>query len=169
MVEKKIVLYDLRLTYNGPVSIENFYKEVEDWIKQKGMNKELKKKMEKLTNKGKKLEWTIECWKNLAHYAKEVVRIKSIFNNVKEIEVKRKGKRIKIQQADVLIIFDGILETDLVDKWEQTPWFYFFRALYDKYIWKFYSERHDSSVVTDTNDLHKTLTAFFNLEKMKVQ
>jgi len=169
MIEKKIIVYDLRLSYNGPLKIVDFYKEVENWMNRKGMNKELKKKMEKLTAKGKQLEWTIECWKNLTHFAKDVVRLRSMFNNVREIEVKRNGRRIKMQQADVLLIFDGILETDLAHKWEQKPTFYFLRAMVDKYIWKFHTERYDGIVAADTYDLQKTLQAFFNLQKMIVQ
>ena len=169
MIEKKIIVYDLRMSYNGPVKIEEFYKEVEDWIKQKGMNKELKKKMEKLAGKGKQLEWTIEIWKNLSNFAKEVVRLRSIFNEVREIEINRNGRRIKTQQADVLLIMDDILETDLNQKWEQKPLFYFVRAMVDKYVWKFYTERYDDIVAADTHELHKLLNAFFNLQKMKVQ
>jgi hypothetical protein len=169
MTEKKIIVYELRLSYNGPVKIESFFKEVEDWIKRKGMQKELKKKMERLAKKGKKLEWTIECWKNYAHHSKEVVRMRSMFNDVKDVEIKRKGKRIKTQQADVLLIFDGILETDLSQKWEQKPLFYFARALVDRYIWKFYTERYDGIVAEDTYDMQRTLQAFFNLQKMSVQ
>ena len=169
MVEKKFVVYDLRLSYNGPVNIEDFYREVEDWMRQKGLSKELKKKTENLTPKGKKLEWTVECWKNITTFAKEVVRLRSFFNNVREIEVRRNGKRIKTQQADVLIQIDGILETDLSQRWEQTPIFYFFKMLVDKYIWPFYSGRYDGFPAADAHDLHKTLQAFFNLQKMKVQ
>jgi len=169
MVEKKFVVYNLRLAYNGPIKIVDFYKEVEDWIRQKKMNKELKKKMERLTPKGKKLEWIVECWKKHASEVKEVIRLRSMFNDVKDIEVNRNGKRIKIQQADILILIDGILETDLSEKWEQKPMFFFIRAMVDKYIWKFHTEKYDGIVANDADDLHRTLQAFFNLQKMAVQ
>jgi len=168
-MEKKIVDYDIRLSYNGPVKITDFFKEVEDWIKKKGMKKDLKKKMERLTGKGKKLEWTVECWKKLEHHTTEVVRLRSMFNEVKDIEVDRQGRRIKTQQADILLLIDGILETDTSQKWEQKPTFYFIRALIDKYVWKFHTEKYDGLVSSDAHDLHRTLQAFFNLQKMKVQ
>ncbi len=169
MVEKKFVVYELRLGYNGPVKIEDFYKEVENWIKSKDMDKETKRKMERLTAKGKKLEWTIECSKEITNFAKGVVRMRSMFNNVREIQVKKKGRKIKTQQAEVLILLDGILETDLSQKWEQKPTFHFLRMLIDKFIWKFYTERYDGIPAADTHELHKTLQAFFNLEKIKYQ
>jgi hypothetical protein len=168
MVEKKIVVYDLRLSYNGPFKMEEFYKEVEDWIKEKGMEKELKKKMEHVTPKGKEVEWIIECWKNVTEYAKDVVRLRAMFHNVKEVDVAKGGRRMRINQADVLMILDGILETELAERWEQKPLFYFIRTLIDKYIWKFHTEKYFDVVYADTHDLHRRLKAFFSLQKYKV-
>ena len=34
--EKKQVLYDLRMTYDGPFILEDFYAEVDKWIDEKG-------------------------------------------------------------------------------------------------------------------------------------
>lgn len=168
MVEKKIIVYDLRLSYNGPLSIEDIYKEVEDWVKEKGMERELKKKMEHVTPKGKEIEWTVECWKDLAAYAKDIVRLRALFHDVKEVDVLKDGKKMRINQAHVLLIFDGILETDLTQKWEQQPLFWFIRALFDKYIYKFHTEKFFDVVYADTHDLHKRLKAFFSLYKYKV-
>ena len=44
MSEKKQVLYDLRTSYNGPFVVEEFYAEVDNWIREKGHEKEQKKK-----------------------------------------------------------------------------------------------------------------------------
>ena len=115
MVEKKIIVYDLRLSYNGPLKIVDFYKEVENWMNRKGMNKELKKKMEKLTAKGKQLEWTIECWKNLTHFAKDVVRLRSMFNNVREIEVKRNMKNYLMPLIEKILLRKRFLIETIFD------------------------------------------------------
>ena len=54
MVEKKHIVFDLNLKYNGPLSIEEFYAEVEKWIDERGLSKDLKRKSENITSKGKK-------------------------------------------------------------------------------------------------------------------
>jgi len=54
-MEKKQVVYELRLSYNGPVSIEEFYGEVEKWMDEKGMQKDIKRKSEEVKPKGKKM------------------------------------------------------------------------------------------------------------------
>ncbi|MFH0867782.1 MAG: hypothetical protein V1831_00560 [Candidatus Woesearchaeota archaeon] len=172
MVEKKQIVYDLRLSYNGPLSIEEFYAEVERWMGEKGMQKDIKRKSEDVTSKGKKIEWIIEAWKSPVRAAKEVVRMRALFNNIKELKIKKKKRTLKINQADVLIVIDGFLETSLTARWTQKPIYSFFRTLYDKYIWMIGStitEHHEGPVTEDCYDLHKRLKAFFSLYKMKVE
>ena len=45
-VIKKFVVDGMKLSYNGPFDIVEFYKKVEDWISAKGKEKEIKKKVE---------------------------------------------------------------------------------------------------------------------------
>ncbi len=168
MVEKKQIIWDLRLSYNGPLSIEEFYAEVEKWMAEKGLQKEIKRKSEDVGKKGKKIEWVIEAWKSITHLVKHIVRLRALFNNIKEIKIKRKGRTIKINQADVLIVIDGFIETEFSHQWTMQPWFYFLRAIYDKYIWKIWSEKYDDLVTEECYDLHKRLKAFFSLSKMRV-
>jgi len=172
MVEKKHIVFDLRLSYNGPLSIEEFYAEVEKWMDDKGLQKDLKKKSEDVMQKGKKIEWVIEAFKDLTSEVKHLVILRALFNNVKEFKIKKKGHTVKINQADVLIVIDGFIETSLTSRWTQAPLFQFLRTLFDKYIWNVGhsgAEMHESIVYEDCYDLHKRLKAFFNLSKMKVR
>ncbi len=167
MVEKKHIVYDLRVTYNGPLSIENFYEEVEKWMEEKGLQKEIKRKSEDVNPKGKRVEWIIEAWKSITHEDKHIVRLRALFDNIKEIKIKRKGHTVKINQADVLIVIDGFLETHLAHRWTHKPLIEFLTRLYDKYIWMI-MEKHEPPIKEDCYDLHKRLKAFFSLSKMKV-
>ena len=171
MTEKKQIVFDLRLNYNGPLSIEEFYAEVEKWMSEKGLQKDIKRKSEDITSKGKEIEWIIEAWKSPVRAVKEVVRLRALFDKTKEVKLKRKGQNITINQADVLIVIDGFLETSLTGRWTQKPLYSFFRTLFDKYIWMIGStvtEAHEAPVTEDCYDLHKRLKAFFSLYKIKV-
>ncbi len=170
-MEKKHVLRDLRYEYSGPLSVEDFYRELEKWMGENGMQKEIKRKSEDVTSKGKKIEWVIEAWREATHLVKHVVRLRVLFDNVKEFNVKRKNRVIRANQADVLIEIDGFVETKLVYQWTTNPLYSFFRTLYDKYIWNIgmtESERNEGPVRNYCYDLHKRLKAFLGLYKMKV-
>ena len=167
-MEKKHVINELKLSYNGPLPIEEFYAEVEKWMSEKDMQKDLKRKSEDVGSKGKKIEWIIECWKSLTHDHKHVVRLRVLFDKVKEVKLKRKGYTVKTNQADVLVVIDGFLETELSHQWTIKPTFYFLRSLYDKYVWKIWSEKYDSGVNEDCYDLYKRLQTFFDSSKTEV-
>ena len=167
-MEKKHIVHDLKVNYNGPLSIEGFYAEVDKWLDERGLEKEIKRKSEDVNPKDKKIEWVIEAWKEVTQHVKRVVRLRVLFDNVKEIRVKRRGHTIRVNQADVLVDIDGFLETKLQYQWTQHPIYTFLRVLYDKYVWMII-EKHEGPVNQDCYDLHRRLTSFFNLSKMKVE
>lgn len=173
MVEKKHIVVDLMLKYDGPASIEDFYGEVEKWMQERNLHKDLKRKSENVTSKGKKIEWIIEAWRSPVRAVKQMVRLRALFNNVKEVKIKRKNHTIRINKVNALITIDGWMETSLTSRWTAiNPLYAFFRTLYDKYIWLIGSnvtEANEGPVTEDCYDLHKRLKAFFELYKMKVR
>ena len=170
MVEKKQVLYDLRTTYNGPFVVEDFYAEVENWVREKGMEKEPKKKMEHVTKNGKKIEWVIEANHHFDDLHHGIVVLRALLDNVKESIIKKDGKKIRINNGDVLINIDGFIQSHIHGSFYQVkPVYYFIRALVDKFIYKFWSDKYDGDVSSDCHDLFKRLRLFFALQKDKYE
>ena len=166
MTEKKIVVDGLRLSYNGPFDIIDFYKFVENWLRKNSLHKETKRKLEHVTTKGKKIEWMIECWKDLEKESKSVTRMRAIFNNVTEIELVKGDSKRKLNHGNVLIIIDGFVESHYHRMWySYKPLWFFSRALFDKFIWKIWTEKHDETVRKISYDLHKVLNKFFDMYK----
>ncbi|MBW2980841.1 hypothetical protein KY360_05485 [Candidatus Woesearchaeota archaeon] len=163
--ENKLVVDGLRLSYNGIFDIIDFYKTVEDWIRENGYEKEIKKKLEHVIPTGKKLEWHIEIWKQVYDWARIVVSMRALFNNVKEVELEKAGAKRRLNHGDALIIFDAWLEMDLEGRWQQKPGYFFLRTLFDKFVYMFWGEKEKvtTPLKNDTYKLHKRLTAFFNL------
>ncbi len=171
MSEKKHIIKDLRLTYSGPLSVEEFYAEIHKWMNEWDLNEDLKRKSEEVMHKGKKVEWITEGWKEVVHDVRHVVRLRALFDNVTDSIIKKRGKKIRISQAEVMIEIDGFVETHLEYHWSQKPSYQFLRTLFDKYIWPIgmtETERNEGPVRDECYDLHSRIKAFFNLYKMKV-
>ncbi|MBI2134544.1 hypothetical protein HYU09_01005 [Candidatus Woesearchaeota archaeon] len=172
MVEKKHVVVGLMLKYNGPLSVEDFYREVDKWCKEKGMEKEIKRKSEEVKSKGKRIEYVVELWKNPVRAVKHMVQLRVLFDNVTEASKKSKGRTINFNQASVFVNIEGWLETSLTSRWTQVnPLYAFLRTMYDKYIWgigQSITERYEGGIQADSYDLHKRLKSFFELYKIKV-
>ncbi|MDP3765290.1 MAG: hypothetical protein Q8R04_02155 [Nanoarchaeota archaeon] len=168
MVEKKQVLYDLRTNYNGPFSVEDFYAEVENWIKEKGFEKEPKKKSEHVTKNGKKIEWVIEVHHHLDDLHHTVIVMRALLDNIREVVIKKDGKKIRINNGDVFVNIDGFIQSHIYGSFFQIrPIYYFIRALIDRYIYNFWSFKYDGAVNSDGRELFKRITSFFNVQKYK--
>ncbi|MFH1641442.1 MAG: hypothetical protein ABIC04_00925 [Nanoarchaeota archaeon] len=162
MTERKFSVQELRFSYNGPLDIVDFFRAVEDWIHKKGFHKDIKKKSEEVTAKGKRVEWFIEINGELADYARSVIRLRVLFKNIKDAKIELKGRKKRVQVVDALLYFDGILETDLEGRWYQKPTFYFFRAVYDKYFSHYYTQRFEAKLTADTYALYHYIMDYFN-------
>ena len=139
MSEKKQVLYDLRISYNGPFAVEEFYAEVDNWIREKGYEKEQKKKMEQVTKYGKKIHWVIEVNSHLDDLHHGIIIVRALLDNIKEVVVKKEGKKMRINNGDVLVNMDAFVESHIHASFYQAkPVYYFFRTLIDKYIYNFF-------------------------------
>lgn len=170
MVEKKQVLYDLRTTYNGPFVVEDFYGEVDKWIKEKGFERELKKKLEHVTKNGKKIEWVIEAQQHIDDLHHGIVVLRALMDNVKEVVVKKDGKKIRVNNGDVLVNIDGFLQTHIHGSFFQIkPIYYLIRTVIDKYVWNFWWGKYDGLVNSNGRDLLKRVQSFFLVQKYKYE
>ncbi len=170
MSEKKQVLYDLRNSYNGPFSVEDFYAEIDSWIKDKGYEKELKKKMEHVTKNGKKIEYVIEVHSHLDDLHHGVVVLRALLDNIKEIAIKKGGKKMRLNSGDALININAFIEAHVHGSFYQVkPIYYLIRTLLDKYVYNFWSGKYDGIVRSDGEDLFKRINSYFNLQKYKYE
>ena len=170
MSEKKQVLYDLKTTYSGPFLVEDFYREIDSWVSEKGFEKEPKKKMEHVTKNGKRIEWVMEAHRELDHYHHDVIVLRALMDNVKEVAIKKSGKKIIINNGDVLINIDGFIQSHVHGSFYQTkPFYYLARALIDFYVYNFWSFKLDGTVSSDCHDMFKRIRSFFQLQKYKYE
>ncbi len=170
MAEKKQVLYDLRTAYNGPFIVEDFYAEVDSWIKENGFEKEPKKKSEHVTKNGKRIEWIIEAHRHLDDLHHGVIVLMALLDNVKEVNIKKDGKKIRINNGDVLINIDGWINSHIHGSFYQVkPIYYFIRTLIDKFVYNFWSDKYDGTVASDCHSLFKRIRAFFKVQKFKYE
>ena len=163
MVEKYVVVDKLRLTYEGLFNVSELYKLIDGWLRTKSYDKHELKNIEKVRPEGKFIEIELFPWKKLTDYAISLIRLRIIMTDIKEVEVEREGKKAKMNQGTVHMVFDGMLETDYEKRWESKPIFYFLRAIVDKYIYRSYLDGYKQVIMQDVNQLHTQIKAFLNL------
>ena len=79
------------------------------------------------------------------------------------VKVEHDGKRYKMQNGRVTITFDGYLDTDYEDRWEQKPFYFFLRTIFDKWIYRTYSTEYEELLIENVTQLQQAIKSFLNL------
>lgn len=165
MSEKKLVVDQLRINFEGIFSAHDLYKVIDAWLYEKGYDRLEKKHVEMVTPNGKDIELELRPWKKLTDYAKKQIRVRLFMKGLSVVPVDRDGMKINMNKGTLMVIFDAFLETDYEHRWEVRPTYYFIRYLFDKYIYKFYTDRFQADLVDDVHHLHQNIKSYLNLYK----
>ena len=167
MSDVRIIVDHLKLEYKGIFDINNFFRLVDSFYFERGLEKRDNKTYEHNTPKGKFIEWENYTWKKIsAEYIREMIKMRTLMYELKKIDVvKDDDTKAKLMHGRVLIYLDGYLETDYEHRWDETPFFIFLRTLYDKFLYKVYTERFEQRITYDCHQLYELIERFFNMHR----
>ncbi|MBW3022981.1 hypothetical protein KY308_02670 [Candidatus Woesearchaeota archaeon] len=165
MPEQKIVVSGMTVQYEGIMNLRDIYKIIDDWQKDNDYDTIEKLNAEYVRPEGKYIELTLEPEKKVSDYVKNIIKIKLIARNIKDVTVEDEGRKKKMQEGELAVTLTGVLETDYEGKWEQKATIFFLRVLVDKYIYKFYTDKFESALAKEIKDLHTQIKSFLNLYK----
>ncbi|MFT4305209.1 MAG: hypothetical protein ACMXX8_03875, partial [Candidatus Woesearchaeota archaeon] len=129
----------------------------------KGYTKHELRANEQVSANGRSVYLNKEPYKKISDYLKFTIRCEIECNDVKDVEVERDGKKIKLNQGECNVIITGFLVSDYEKKWEKNPVFYFIRGIFDKYVWRDHMYKGESGLVDECVHLHSQVKAFLNL------
>jgi len=162
MSELRIIVDHMKLDYSGVLNVKELFRLINKWSQERHMQKKEDKCHEQNLPEGKFIEYEISHWKKISDYTKYIYKIRVLFQNLKKVEVAKDKKKIKADQGRVLIYFDGFIEHDYEHRWDEKPLFVFFRTLYDKFVYKAYTERFEHRLVHEMHGLYNEIEKFLN-------
>lgn len=165
MAEIKLVVDQLKLTYEGVMDVTGLFKTIDAWFYEKGYDKYEAENTEQDLPSGKTIEIVLKPWKKTTDYFENRMKIRMKFSNIKDIEIEKDKEKIRVQTGKVMMIFDAYLRSDYEDKWEGSVLKQFIRTLYDKFIYKNQFAYFQRWVVNDTFDIHSRIQSFLNTYK----
>ena len=163
MVEQRLIIDHLRLSYEGLFSVTELYQLIDTFFREKGFDKKEMRNIEMVKPDGKYIEVELQPWKKITDYARHIIRVEMKCFNIKEVEIEKDGRKIKMNSGRVNFIFDGYLQTDWENKWEMKPMYFFIRTMFDKFLYKSYTNLYEGLLVENVNQLHQTIKGFLNL------
>jgi len=167
MVERKLLIDEASMDYEGLFSIVELYSVLDDYIKLKGYDKFENLNEENVYPAGKELHIIIMPTKWHTDYVRKVLKVDILAKNVKEVETEVDKVKVRLNQGKIKILYSCYLETDWEGRWEQKPIYHFIRVLYDKFIYKKHTHDFESEIISDLNELRDKMGAFLNLYRFK--
>jgi len=167
MAERRIVVDNLYLVYEGLLNINDFYLVIDKWLREKGYDKCEKRNSEQVYKDGRQIELELEPWKKITDYARIVINMTFWMSNLKEVQVKKDKYTIKMMQGKVTVRMIAYLDTDYEGMWEGKPVFYLFRHIIDKWVYRVDVRKYESAVADDAFHLYNTMKSFLNLYRFQ--
>jgi len=164
MAEVRTVVAKTRIAFEGIFSIKEVRDLIMDWIFAKAYVPIEAKAQQVVKKDSKFFDYRLAPYKKLSDYAKCVVKIVISASNCKDVVVTVAGKKRKMQEGKVLVVVEGLLETDYESKWEH-PWLYAIRVIAEKYILSPFVSHHEKYVESETNQIISEIRSYFNLQK----
>ncbi|MBU1199325.1 MAG: hypothetical protein KKF46_04780 [Nanoarchaeota archaeon] len=163
MAEKKIIIVDKTMSFEGLFDLKDLFKTIMKWFGEHNYDMWENKNYEEVYEDGKKITCELLPYKKVTDYHKLEIRVFIVCENLKEVEIELKGVKKKLLKGDVNITFDANLMTDYENRWEGRATYFFFRTLIDKFIYKQQTDQYEREVVKDCNELEEEIKAYLNM------
>ncbi|MGM5485402.1 MAG: hypothetical protein ACQEP1_06040 [Nanobdellota archaeon] len=166
-MERKIIYDHVRTNYKGLFSVTELYRLIDFWFMEKGYTKHELNNFQEDKQDGKKIYINKEPYKKTSDYIKYVIQCEIECDQVKEVEVEKNGKKIRLNQGNCSVIITGHLITDYERKWEDKAFFYFLQQIFDKFVWNPFVSRAEKGLIEECNHLRTQVSSFLNLYRYR--
>ena len=163
MSDLRIIVDHMQFDYKGLFDLNNLFKTIEAWLFERAYEKRTNKNFEENTPTGKFIEWEIASWFKATDYIRNIIKIRMLFYDLKKVEATRDKEKAKVTQGRVIMYFDGYIEFDYLHYWDRHPVLQFLRTLYDKFIFKAYTERFEQRLTYDVHQIYDMIERHFNV------
>jgi hypothetical protein len=165
MTERRIIVDGLTVKYKGYFHLEELYKLIDHWTREKAYTKHELNNTEQVFKDGRFITLELEPYKKITDYAKYVIQIKMTAKEMKDVTVEKDGRRVALNDGTVELKLTGFLELDYEGRWEKKPLFYFLRNVFDQFVFKTNTEVFEAGLVEEVNQIYSIVKGFLNLHR----
>ena len=169
MSEKQLVINGLQLNYKGVFEFDELMRVINKSVMDRGYSRHEKKFDEQVLPEGKNMFIELRPMKKKTNYYGLMIKMRMTMKNLTEVQIEIDGIPRMMNQGEIDIIFDAWTTTDYESRWATKPWFYFLKAVMNKYIYKLPLESgFPGEVASDTRYVYDQVRAALGLYKYKV-
>lgn len=165
MPERKTVINNKSLTYEGLVSMQGIYRTLRDFLLENGYNMYEADHKEQVFPEGKEIVIKMKGDTKISDYAKILWEIDFQFTNVQEMIVEKEEQKVHMHQCKFFMNTHIWLETHYDATIEQKPLLFFTRTLIDKFVIKNYLYRAEKRAQKEYAAFEQKAKSFLNMER----
>jgi len=163
MAEKDIV-FKGKVKQKGIFNFKDFYEFLYDYLTDESYDVFENKYTEKIEGDAKGLEIDWVCEKVISDYFKFEIRAYWIILGMKKVKVKKDGREISMDSGTLEVKYTATLVKDHENRWENNPFFKFFRGVYDRYIIRTRIDDYEGKLFAEVNELIAQAKSFLAIE-----
>ena len=165
MPKEDTVVKENKVKFKGTFDLSLLYRKLRDWLIREKYSDPCqageRKYSEKIKPNGKQVEIVWESSKGFqAGYYKIVIKLSFFLDGINEVDVERNGRKIKLENGGIEIIFNSSIIRNADNKWNENSMMF---KLYERYIIRNQIEGVKIECYKDTNKLIAETKNFFNL------
>ncbi|MBI2138584.1 hypothetical protein HYU13_03280 [Candidatus Woesearchaeota archaeon] len=162
----RLIVDHLKLDYSGTFDFKGLIRVINAWAFEKDMEKNENKANEIETPDGRQIEYENQVTKRLSDYTIFCLKMRILGKNLKKVELVKDKRKMKVDRGRILFFLDGFLQTDSESKWEDRPLLIFLRTMFDKFIYKLYTDRFERQLTRDCYELFHLVERFLNMQSL---
>ena len=145
------------------MDLKGLFKSIAAWAFERDMEKTETKSTEHELPEGKSIDYEVYYTKRMTDYTILVFKVKILCHQVKKVEVVKEKKKAKMDQGTILVTLDSFLQSDSENKWDDRPFLVFVRTLFEKYIYKTFTNNFERQITKFTHELYALIEKFLNI------
>ena len=170
MTEKRLIVNNLELHYEGIFGFEEFLHAIMHAVEERGYHLHEKRHEEHVTPEGKSLFIELRPMKKKIDYYELMLKIRITLSAVRETTIEVDGIPTHFQEGKIHLTLDGWATTDYKKRWGHKPVVYFLKSLIHKYVYRFpLEEGFVGELVNDVKQVRSELEAHLNLYRYRVK
>ena len=155
--------YRTRIKRTGVFDLKHLYTMIYNHLADLGYHMNEKSYSEKGGKYGKEVRFFWNPYKKVTDYFRFDLDLKFLIVNLKEMEIVREGKKIRMNTGGIDIKITGYLSTDWKKKWDSSWFNNMLRKIYDDYIIRARIDEYEDKVVYEMDELTQKIKDYLSM------
>lgn len=162
MPERRLIVDQLKFSYEGLFNASELYNLISSWFYEKGWDYYEKMNQELITPNGKQIKIVLEPYKNITSYYRIVMQIKIHLTDLKDVDVEVDNETLRLNQGVLRLIINAYLISDRHGLWTTNPFYWLLSIINDKYFFRNHYLKAERWIESDVEDIHQKIKRYMN-------